>query len=116
MNAKSRKPLNDSLAEQFVFGETTAEASSRSPVESPVEESGNPSPPPSVSKMRDESEATGARLMEKLKSERREPTIRLTVDLVESTHRKLSVLAARTGRKKVEIVRLLLDDALKEVE
>ncbi|MBN3871639.1 hypothetical protein [Nostoc sp. JL33] len=38
--------------------------------------------------------------------------IRLTVDLPKLMHRKLSVLAAKTGRKKAEIVRLLLDEAL----
>jgi predicted DNA-binding protein len=32
-----------------------------------------------------------------------------------SEHRKLSMLAARTGRKKVDIVRMLLEDGLKEV-
>ena len=42
--------------------------------------------------------------------------IRLTVDLPESMHRKLSVLAAKTGRKKAEIIRLLLNEALQDVE
>jgi predicted DNA-binding protein len=46
----------------------------------------------------------------------KEPTIRLTVDLPESMHRKLSVLAAKTSKKKVEIIRFLLDEALKDVE
>jgi predicted DNA-binding protein len=31
-------------------------------------------------------------------------------------HRKLSILAARTGRTKADIVRLLLQDALQDVE
>ncbi len=38
------------------------------------------------------------------------------MDMPESVHRKLSMLAARTGRKKVDIVRMLLEDGLKEVE
>ncbi len=46
----------------------------------------------------------------------KEPTVRITVDLAESMHRKLSLLAAQTGRKKAEIVRFLLDEALQEVE
>ncbi|MDJ0800871.1 MAG: KilA-N domain-containing protein [Calothrix sp. MO_167.B12] len=46
----------------------------------------------------------------------KEPTVRVTVDLAESMHRKLSLLAAQTGRKKAEIVRFLLDEALQEVE
>lgn len=40
----------------------------------------------------------------------------VAVDVSESLHRKLSVLAAKTGRKKVEIVRMLLEDGLKEVD
>jgi predicted DNA-binding protein len=32
----------------------------------------------------------------------------------EFVHRKLSVLAAKTGRKKVDIVRMLLEEGLKE--
>jgi predicted DNA-binding protein len=34
----------------------------------------------------------------------------------ESVHRPLSMLAAKTGRKKVDIVRMLLEDGLKEVD
>jgi predicted DNA-binding protein len=33
-----------------------------------------------------------------------------------SMHRKLSILAAKTGKKKAEIVRMLLDDALADVD
>lgn len=51
-----------------------------------------------------------------LQTSTKEPTIRITVDLTESMHRKLSLLSARTGKKKAEIVRFLLDEALKEVE
>jgi hypothetical protein len=43
-------------------------------------------------------------------------TVRFTVDMSESLHRKLSMLAAKTGRKKVDIVRMLLEDGLKEVD
>ncbi len=46
----------------------------------------------------------------------KETTVRLTVDLAESMHRKLSILAARTGKKKAEIVRTLLDAALQDVD
>jgi len=45
----------------------------------------------------------------------KEPTVRFTVDLTETMHRKLSILAARTGKKKAEIVRMLLDEVLQEV-
>ena len=46
----------------------------------------------------------------------KEPTVRLTVDLSESMHRKLSILCAKTGRKKAEVVRLLLSEALEGVD
>jgi hypothetical protein len=39
-----------------------------------------------------------------------------TVNLFVPLHRKPSVLAPRTGRKKVDIVRMLLDEGLKDVE
>ena len=55
-------------------------------------------------------------LMSKLQAPNKEATVRFTVDMSESLHRKLSMLAARTGRKKVDIVRMLLEDGLKEVE
>jgi hypothetical protein len=42
------------------------------------------------------------------------PTVRLTVDLPQSTHKKLSILCANTGMKKIEVVRMLLNDALKD--
>ena len=54
--------------------------------------------------------------MSKLQGPDKEATIRFTVDMSESVHRKWSMLAAKTGRKKVDIVRMLLDDGLKEVD
>ena len=48
-------------------------------------------------------------------TEVKESTVRFTVDMPESMHRKLSLFAARTNKKKSEIVRLLLEDALKQV-
>jgi len=54
--------------------------------------------------------------MSKLQVPDKEATVRFTVDMSESLHRKLSVLAAKTGRQKVDIVRMLLEDGLKEVE
>ena len=46
----------------------------------------------------------------------KEPTVRITVDLPKSMHRKLSLLSARTDVKKAAIVRMLLADALQEIE
>ncbi len=55
-------------------------------------------------------------LMEKLQVEAKEGTKRFTIDLRESVHRKLSILAAKTGRSKADIIRMVLDDVLKDVE
>jgi hypothetical protein len=55
-------------------------------------------------------------LMSKLQAPDKEATVRFTVDMSESLHRKLSMLAAKTGRKKVDIVRMLLEDGLKETD
>lgn len=54
--------------------------------------------------------------MSQLQIPPKEQSVRFTVDLLESQHRKLSILAAKTGRRKAEIVRLLLDEALKDVD
>lgn len=54
-----------------------------------------------------------SRLLES--SSRKERSVRLTVDIPGSMHRKLSILCAKTGKKKVDIVRMLLDEALQEV-
>jgi hypothetical protein len=49
-------------------------------------------------------------------SPEKEATVRLTVDLPKSTHTKLSVLCAHNGLKKAEVVRMLLDEALKDTK
>jgi predicted DNA-binding protein len=54
--------------------------------------------------------------MGKFQTPPKEATVRFTVDLPASMHRKLSILAARTGKKKAEIVRVLLDEALENVD
>jgi predicted DNA-binding protein len=54
--------------------------------------------------------------MSKLQAPNKEVTVRFTVDMSESLHRKLSMLAARTGRKKVDIVRMLLEEGLSDVD
>jgi hypothetical protein len=53
-------------------------------------------------------------LMSKWQTPDKEATVRFTVDMSETLHRKLSMLAGKTGRKKVDIVRMLLEDGLKE--
>jgi predicted DNA-binding protein len=101
-----RKPLNDALAEKFVYGQEP-------PLEDPP--LSKESPTPSIDSANTTQEPT---LMERLleTQEQKEATKRFTVDLPESMHRKLSILAARSGRKKADIVRVLLDDLLKNLD
>lgn len=111
MTAKKRKPLDDALAREFVYGESAL------PEDSPTQATKNkekamPEPNPS-----NKVQSTKPSLMSQLQPESpKEATIRLTVDLPESMHQKLSMLAARTRKKKAEIVRFLLDEALKDIE
>jgi hypothetical protein len=53
-----------------------------------------------------------SRLMQN--NQEKEATVRLTVDLPKSTHTKLSILCAHNGLKKAEVIRMLLDEALKD--
>jgi hypothetical protein len=103
---KPRRPLSNSdpVAAGFVYGEPEQLP--------PPPDKAQPSKPPVEPKPQEKSS-----LMSKLmQSTEKEATVRLTVDLSESMHRKLSILCARTGRKKAEVVRMLLDEALSEVE
>jgi hypothetical protein len=114
---KKRKPLDDSLASEFVFGGDKTVSTPE--VEPELEEIFTaeleltptaPMPENPGSKPNKESS-----LMEKLQLEAKEGTKRFTIDLRESVHRKLSILAAKTGRSKADIVRMLLDDALEDI-
>ena len=120
MNRKKRKSLDDSLASEFVFGGNKSEEAAPAPdIESEPEEElqqkqstpTTPMPEKPASKSNKESS-----LMQKLQLEAKEPTKRFTIDLRESVHRKLSILAAKTGRTKADIVRMLLDDALEDID
>jgi len=102
---KPRKSLEDSLANEFVFG------SQKQPEVNPLPEVEHSH---DTLKPQDKSMESG--LMSKLQTPSKEATVRFTVDMPESMHRKLSMLAAKTGRKKVDIVRLLLEEALKDLE
>lgn len=102
---KPRKSLEDSLANEFVFGSQKQSEVNPDPE---VEHSHDTS--------KSEEKPVESNLVSKLQTPSKEATVRFTVDMPESMHRKLSMLAAKTGRKKVDIVRLLLEDALKGVE
>lgn len=113
MNNKkqTRKPLSDALAQDFVYGENSAPAVT--PKLETIEVSEPKTEPKTEPQPTPQPETT---FMDRLQVQPKEGTKRFTVDLPESTHRKLSMLAARTGRTKAEIVRLLLDEALENVQ
>jgi hypothetical protein len=108
MTKKQRKTLDDALAEQFVYGETAPANKTEPP---PKNEKDNSEFRTPNSELKKESS-----LMEKLQLEPKEVTKRFTVDLPETMHRKLSILSAKTGRTKADIVRMLLEETLKNVE
>ena len=114
---KKRKSLDDALASEFVYGQKQEEQSQ--PVTTEVEQETTPeiesSPKKNISAKSTKTKKTS--IVSRLKQDsEKEPTVRLTVDLPQSMHRKLSVLAAKTGKKKAEIVRFLLDEVLEEVD
>ena len=129
MSAKKRKPL-DSALEEFVFGTKEAAPISAQPEVVPPAatasltpetlEAALPAPTasspesPAAASISVQSKKTS--LIHRLQAPDKEATVRFTVDMSESLHRKLSMLAAKTGRKKVDIVRMLLQDGLKNVD
>jgi hypothetical protein len=137
MSTKKRKPLGSAM-EEFVFGKNQAAlpptppnivSPAPNPTASLILETALPAlaPPPeaalpvatlaqpeAVAPETVPIQSKGPSLMSKLQAPDKEPTVRFTVDMSESLHRKLSMLAAKTGRKKVDIVRMLLEDGLKE--
>jgi hypothetical protein len=136
MSTKKRKPLGSAM-EEFVFGTKEKEAAPppTPDVVSPAPQASQdgeipPTPltpsvllpiakPPKPEASALESvriQSKEPSLMSKLQVPDKEATVRFTVDMSETLHRKLSVLAAKTGRKKVDIVRMLLEDGLKEVD
>ena len=69
--------------------------------------------PPAKPTMKD---ITAANFIDSIPVVTKEATVRFTVDLPESMHRELSILAAKQGMSKADIVRILLDKALVGVE
>jgi hypothetical protein len=117
MNTRKRQPLNDALAEKFVYGEqkTAAIETPQTPEKNTTSETKKRTKEKNASPVVDKSQEKETTLLDKLTIEPKAATVRLTVDLSEAMHKKLSILAARSGRKKAEIVRLLLDEALKDI-
>lgn len=100
----NRKSLDDSLAEAFVYGGEDQKGNLEV-----LQKQNSPrkNPRGKTPKSSD--------LISKLQEQPKERTVRFTADLPESIHKKLSILAAQTGKKKVEIVRMLLIEALAEI-
>lgn len=115
---RNRKSLDDALAQQFIYGEKQQESPKEIEPEPTVTPTAPESPSPKTSKRTVANSntklANNSRLMEKLTLPPKEATVRFTVDLSESLHQRLSLLAATTGMKKADIVRLLLNDALED--
>ncbi|KAI9129291.1 CopG family transcriptional regulator [Acaryochloris sp. CCMEE 5410] len=103
---KTRKTLDDSLAQAFVFGENTS--TTDIDLDVPQENIDPDTVNEAISQRKN--------IVDKFQDEPKERTIRFTADLPESLHKKLSMLAARTGKKKVDIVRLLLAEALEDID
>lgn len=118
---KPRKTL-DEVATGFVFGiaEGTDEPS-ETPSENVDDNEGaegsvekQPAKPTQPAETT-EKQSKGNLMSRLMEAPEKEATVRVTVDLPKSMHQKLSMLCARTGKKKVEIIRMLLDEALNEV-
>jgi hypothetical protein len=130
MNKKSRKSLDDLLADEFVYG-TAEEPKDSSDPPSPPDSSDSSNLETAVKVPEPESalipittiatpeptqpSTIPSALLAKLQTPDKEATIRFTVDLPTSIHRKLSIVAARTGQKKADIVRVLLAEAFENV-
>ena len=117
MTKRQRKSLDDSLANEFVFGGDKPETEETPTPEvevTPAEEEPKPTAP--TEPKSDVKLSASSSLMDKLQVEAKEGTKRFTIDLRESVHRKLSILSARTGRSKADIIRMVLDDVLADVE
>jgi hypothetical protein len=95
--SQTRKTLVDAVASDFVYGS----GESATKTVAPTNNATSPMPQPTI--------------MQKLQLEPKEATKRFTIDLSEGMHRKLSILSARTGRTKADIVRMMLDEMLVDV-
>ena len=129
MNRK-RKPLNDALAQSFVYGTSEPNINEVKPdttksfeeQSSDKNKTNNTVRKPQVENRdtindlpKNKKKKKGLSMIDKLQIKPKEATKRFTVDLPESQHRKLSILAAKTGRTKADIVRMLLEEALEEI-
>ena len=115
---KDRKPLDDALASEFVYGTALPKSEPIDEVPAVLVEPEKKAKPASKQKTTSpNTQKKGSVVSQLLESAtEREPIVRLTVDMPESMHRKLSMFCARTGKKKADVVRLLLNEALQELD
>lgn len=119
MTKKQRRSLDDDDGLGFVFGDDGPAPDPDAVVDEPE---APPGPQKQASSKRKAKSKTAApkpkssAMSRILQTEEREATVRLTVDMPKSMHQKLTMLSARSGKKKAEIVRLLLDEALADVD
>jgi hypothetical protein len=113
---KRRKPLGDSLASEFVYGAPAPPPPAKEPMPEPL--ATPPEKPTEKVMAKNTLKATEDDILSRVltPTEDRERMIRFTADLPESLHRKLTMLAAKSGKKKVEIVRAILEEVLKDVD
>ena len=104
---KPRKALDDALAAEFVYGSTEQPAAQLEPVSEAVEEPIEDQPAQPT-----QNQEKGSLMSRLMETPEKEATVRITVDLPKSMHQKLSLLSARSGKKKAEIIRMLLTDIL----
>ena len=82
-----------------------------------LEPSPEPEPQPKVQKKPKTQTKTKKKELnvnDRLQPVEREATVRITVDLPESLHKRLSIYCATSGNKKAEVVRVLLDEYLSQ--
>ena len=93
MAPKKRRSLDDDAA-AFVFGDEAA--------------------PPATTKQRSPKQSAKPSAKERLmnKSTEKEATTRITIDLSQSLHKKLSLFCAENDVSKADVVRELLQDLL----
>ncbi len=102
---------------ELVFGGDKPDTEETAPeVEEVKAESEASTPTAPIEPKSDVKLTASSSLMEKLQLQPKEATKRFTVDLEESLHRDLSILAAQTGRTKADIVRMLLRDAIQNLK
>ena len=93
-----------------------AEVNSGSKIEADIEiPSAQPKPNNQSSTNPTMKDLTAANFIDSIPIVTKEATVRFTVDLPESMHRDLSILAAKKSVSKADIVRMLLDDALEDI-